>query len=49
VAEQSGAGQDALKAIDDRWKLALAQVFDRPRYEAAAALKPAGLVAPGGN
>lgn len=43
VVVQSGAGQDAVKALDDRWKLALAQVFDKTRYEAAGRLKATDL------
>jgi len=49
VAVQSGAGQDAFKALDDRWKLALAQVFDKTRYEAAGKLKSTDLAASRGN
>lgn len=45
VAVQSGSGADALRALDDRWKLALAQVFDKARYEAATRLKPTDLAA----
>ena len=43
VAAQSGAGESAFKALDDRWKLALAQVFDKDRFERASRLKPADL------
>lgn len=47
VATRSGAGADALRMIDDRWKLALAQVLDKTRFEAASRLGPADMVAEG--
>ncbi|MCC6464904.1 MAG: hypothetical protein IT463_06135 [Planctomycetes bacterium] len=45
VAVRSGAGEDALRALDDRWALALSQVLDRARYEKAGKLQAADLVA----
>lgn len=45
VAVQSGSGADALKAVDDRWRLALAQVFDQAKFEAASRLRPEDLSA----
>lgn len=46
VALQSGS-EEALRVVDDRWKLALAQVFDKDRYEKASRLKPEDLGAAG--
>lgn len=49
VIRQAGGGEDQLRAIDDRWKLALAQVFDKQRYEQAARLEPGSLAGESGN
>lgn len=45
VLARSGAPSDALRALDERWRAALAEVLGKTRFEEAGALKPSSLAA----
>ncbi|KAA0212362.1 hypothetical protein EDM80_09795 [bacterium] len=45
VLARSGAPGDALRALDERWRAALAEVLGKARFEEAGGLKPSSLAA----
>jgi len=44
VIARSGAPSDVMRALDERWRTALAEIMGRPRFELASALKVQDLV-----
>ena len=45
VIARSGAPTDALRALDERWRVALTEIMGKPRFEQASALKAQDLSA----